>query len=45
MMIFCKWKKIQTVMIKVAMALGAGAYFGLGMYYTVSDGKFTDGAS
>lgn len=45
MMIYCKWKPWQTILIKIAVAAGAGAYFGLGMYYTVVDGKFTDGAS
>lgn len=45
MMIYCKWKSWQTILIKIAVASGAGAYFGLGMYYTVVDGKFTDGAS
>ena len=44
-MIFCKWEAWQTILIKISIAIGAGSYFGLGMYYTVVDGKFTDGQS
>lgn len=43
MIVFCDWKPWQTILIKVAIAVGAASYFGLGMYYTIVNREFTGG--
>lgn len=44
-MVFCQWEAWQTIVFKLAVVFGGTAYFGLGIYYTIVDGEFTDGAS
>lgn len=33
--IYCEWKSWQTIIMKISIAVGGAAYFGLGMYYTI----------
>lgn len=35
--IFSDWKSWQTILTKIAIAIGGASYFGLGMYFTISD--------
>ena len=45
MMVYCQWPSWRTIIFKLAVIIGGASYFGLGIYYTIVDGEFTNGAS
>lgn len=43
-LVHVKWKKFQTILMKIALILGGTSYFSLGIYFTFDQTSFTNNA-